>query len=98
MQKIEHTLERGNASECLAWCSENRFNLKRTKSILEFSLRKQEFIELARRRDLMNAIAYTRKHFGQWWDTNAREIEQVSALLAIGPDTKIDIYRVKSVL
>ena len=49
----------------LAWCAENRSALKKIKSTLEFELRLQEFIELARMstaESLQEAIAHARKH------------------------------------
>ena len=49
----------------LAWCSENKTSLRKIKSPLEFDLRLQEFIELARTRStesIKEAIAYARKH------------------------------------
>ncbi|KAN0059632.1 GID complex subunit containing RING finger motif [Thecaphora frezii] len=49
----------------LAWCSENKTMLRKIKSPLEFDLRLQEYIELARIRtpkSIKEAIAYLRRH------------------------------------
>ncbi|KDN49232.1 hypothetical protein K437DRAFT_267483 [Tilletiaria anomala UBC 951] len=57
-----------NKSTCaaaLAWCAENKAALKKIKSTLEFELRLQEFIELARLstpESLQEAILYARRH------------------------------------
>ncbi len=83
--KIRSLLMEGKASECLLWCSENRALLKKSNCPLEFMLRRQEFIELSRSRDLHGAMAYARKHFPAFGETNAAEIEQCLALLAIQP-------------
>lgn len=89
---VRSSLINGSATECLAWCSENRSLLKKIKSPLEFMLRRQEFIELARRRDLGTCILYARKHFTAFIEGNETEIEQVIALLAIRPCTQTHPY------
>lgn len=87
-RRIEESLLCHCAADCLAWCSENRAVLKKNKSPLEFVLRRQEFIELTRSRDLLGAISYARKHFPAFIESNEREIEQAFALLAIGYPTQ----------
>jgi len=61
---------------------------------LEFSLREQEFIELARERRSQDAIAYAKKHLTPWQETHMKELSQVMALLAFPPDTKCQPYKV----
>ncbi|KAL7752881.1 GID complex subunit containing RING finger motif [Sorochytrium milnesiophthora] len=92
-RKTERSLERYSCTECLAWCADNKSNLKRIKSSLEFNLRMQEFIELARQRQLTAAIAYAKKHFEAWTDTHLRDIQQVMALLAFPPTTQCQPYK-----
>ncbi|KAF2175274.1 protein FYV10 [Zopfia rhizophila CBS 207.26] len=47
--KIEKSLREGHrTNEALAWCAENRQNLKKAGSALEFELRLQQYIELVR--------------------------------------------------
>lgn len=87
-------MKSGIATECLAWCSENRTSLKKIKSPLEFILRRQEYIELIRVEELSSAIAYARKHFPPFMEGNEREIEQAFALLAIPADTATTPYSV----
>ncbi|KAF9428855.1 GID complex subunit containing RING finger motif [Podila epigama] len=91
--KIEQALNRYSCTECLQWCNENKSNLKKIKSTLEFSLREQEFIELARERRSQDAIAYSKKHLTPWQETHMKEISQVMALLAFPPDTKCQPYK-----
>lgn len=87
LRRVRGALEGGHAAECLAWCSENRASLRRGDSPLEFMLRRQEFVELARRRALAEAVAYAQKHFPAFAQSNALEVEQALALLAVSPAT-----------
>jgi macrophage erythroblast attacher len=91
---VERQLNERSTSECLLWCFENRPHLKKSQSPLEFYLRRQTYIELARKRELMQAIQYAKKFFPPWLDQYRREIEQVMALLAIPPDTQAEPYKV----
>jgi macrophage erythroblast attacher len=56
---------RPSCGAALAWCSENKATLRKIRTPLEFNLRMQEFIELARVRtseSIRDAIAYARRH------------------------------------
>ena len=103
-RKIEESLRAKSCGECLQWCVENRSHLKRQKSPLEFWLRVQEFVEMVRVRDLMGALVYARKYFGQWvkGDECGRsgggggyldEVREVMGLLAFPVSTKVPKYR-----
>ncbi len=94
MMGIEAKLVDHSTAESLLWCFENRPHLKKIQSPLEFHLRRQSFVELARKRDLQQAIAYAKKFFPPWLDAHRRDIEKCMALLAIGPSTRTDPYRV----
>lgn len=61
---------------------------------LEFELRLQEFIELARARKLMDAIAYQKKHLIQWQESHSAQIKQAAALLAYTPKSAFGPYKV----
>lgn len=67
------------------------------QSTLEFDLRLQEYIELARIRDTMVAITYMNKHLIQWKDTHLKQIREASALLAYPPGTPPGRYKVSVV-
>lgn len=64
---------------------------------LEFLLRKQEYIELCRKRDVEGAIAYSRKSLAPWASTHMRDLQQVMTLLAFGETTGVTVYRVSTV-
>ncbi|KAF9183499.1 Golgi transport complex subunit 4 [Haplosporangium sp. Z 767] len=91
--KVEQALMRQSCTECLQWCKENGSNLKKLKSTLEFSLRVQEFIELARDRRSQEAISYAKKHLTSWQGTHMKEISHVMGLLAFPPETKCHPYK-----
>ncbi|KAI0035485.1 macrophage erythroblast attacher isoform 1 [Vararia minispora EC-137] len=63
------------------------------QSTLEFDLRLQEFIELARARRQTEAIAYSQKYFPNWQETHLPQIQQASALLAYPPTTRCSPYK-----
>ncbi|TFK34451.1 CTLH/CRA C-terminal to lish motif domain-containing protein [Crucibulum laeve] len=93
IQRIEGALEQHSCTEALAWCSENKAALRKIKSTLEFELRLQEYIELSRSRNMLEAIAYSKKHLVPWQDTHLAQIEQASALLAFPPNTRCPSYK-----
>ncbi|KXN82201.1 Macrophage erythroblast attacher [Leucoagaricus sp. SymC.cos] len=93
IKRIEDALARHSCTEALAWCSENKAALRKIKSTLEFELRLQEFIELARQRRNVEAIAYTKKHLVQWQETHFEEIKRASALFAFPPTTTCGPYK-----
>ncbi|CAO3679601.1 unnamed protein product [Rhizopus stolonifer] len=92
-EKIEQALENHNCKECLVWCSENRSSLKKTKSTLEFNLRLQEHIELARASKGLEAIVYAQKHLAAWKATEDVRIGQAMGLLAYKSDTRCQPYK-----
>ncbi|CAK5261883.1 unnamed protein product [Mycena citricolor] len=85
VRRIEKALEQHSCAEALVWCSENKSALRKMKSTLEFDLRLQEFIELARALKYKEAIAYSHKYLVPWKETHAEQIMQVSALLCFQP-------------
>lgn len=93
LDEIVRHLNEHSTSECLLWCFENRAHLKKNSSPLEFFLRRQTYIEHARKRDLTIAITYAKRFFPAWIDLYKKEIEQVMALLAISPETEVEPYR-----
>ncbi|KIL00322.1 hypothetical protein PAXRUDRAFT_821780 [Paxillus rubicundulus Ve08.2h10] len=93
IHRIERALCQHSCTEAIAWCSENKTALRKIKSTLEFELRLQEYIELARTRKTQEAIAYSKKHLILWQETHLQQIMQASALLAVQPSTTCGQYR-----
>ena len=72
--------------------------LRKAKNTLEFDLRLQEFIELVREGNNMDAIAYSTKYLAPWSDSAAhrKQITQACTLLAFPPSTTCGPYKVSS--
>lgn len=98
IRRIENSLKSHCCTEALTWCSENKAALRKAKSTLEFDLRLQEYIELARTKKAVEAIAYLRKHLIPWQDTHLSDIRKASALLAFPPSTTCVPYKVSPLL
>ncbi|KAL1936527.1 hypothetical protein VTP01DRAFT_661 [Rhizomucor pusillus] len=92
-EKVEEALRNHSCKECLHWCSENRSSLKKQNSTLEFNLRLQEYIELARAGKGLDAIQYAQKYLSPWQSTEFKRIQEAMALLAFKSDTKCQPYK-----
>jgi hypothetical protein len=66
------------------------------QSKLEFKLRLQEFIELVREEQMMEAVTYARKYLASWGSTNMKELQQAMATLAFKSNTDCASYKVGS--
>jgi hypothetical protein len=64
------------------------------QSTLEFDLRLQEYIELARRGRKEDAIVHSKKHLISWQETHLAQIQSASTLLAFPPTTNCGPYKV----
>ncbi|KAJ7266891.1 CTLH/CRA C-terminal to lish motif domain-containing protein [Mycena haematopus] len=93
IKRIECALSRHSCTEALAWCGENKTALRKMKSTLEFDLRLQEYIELARAGRRPEAIDYSKKYLVSWQETHLDQIQQALALLAVRPDTSYGRYK-----
>ncbi|KAK7039554.1 CTLH/CRA C-terminal to lish motif domain-containing protein [Favolaschia claudopus] len=93
IKRIESALGRHSCTEALAWCSENKTALRKMKSTLEFDLRLQEYIELARAGRRQEAIDYSKKYIAPWHETHLDQIQQAITLLAVRPDTSYGRYK-----
>ncbi|KAI6669095.1 hypothetical protein NL676_003980 [Syzygium grande] len=92
--KVIDALQNKEVGPALAWCGENKSRLKKSKSIFEFQLRLQEFVELVRAENSMRAIAYARKYLAPWGSTHMKELQRVMATLAFRSNTECATYKV----
>lgn len=86
--RIRDSLLNQSVVEALAWCNDNKKELRKTESKLEFMLRFQQYIELVRSQSsakLTEAIAHAKKHLIPYRATFPREVQQVCGLLAFPP-------------
>ncbi|KAK3302404.1 CTLH/CRA C-terminal to lish motif domain-containing protein [Chaetomium strumarium] len=94
MSKIRKSLQGGEVQEALAWCNENKKELRRMQSSLEFMLRCQQYIDMMRSgpQAKMLAINHARKYIYPYADTHPEEVRNMAGLLAYMPDTDIEPY------
>lgn len=74
----------------------NHFNGMQSK--FEFQLRLQEFIELVRADNHLQAITYARKYLAPWGATHMKELQRVMATLAFKSSTECPKYKVSLIL
>ncbi|KAF4589755.1 negative regulation of gluconeogenesis [Ophiocordyceps camponoti-floridani] len=90
MSRIREALLGGSVTDALAWCTENKKELRKMESKLEFMLRYQQYIELIRTQSqpkLMEAIAHAKKHLIPYSTTYSKQVQQACGLLAYPPDS-----------
>ncbi|PRW44610.1 macrophage erythroblast attacher [Chlorella sorokiniana] len=92
-QSVVDALRAHNCGPALAWCEEQRPRLRKAKSKLEFKLRVQEFVELVRAGQQLEAIAYARRHLAPWASQYLPELQRAAALLAFQAGTQCAPYK-----
>jgi macrophage erythroblast attacher len=87
-------LEHHSLVEALTWATDNKAFLKRIGSKLEFALRTQEYIEIARSRNYSECLKYAKGTLSCFVEGESmHELMPVAGLLAIAPDTLLDKYQ-----
>ncbi|XP_074598943.1 E3 ubiquitin-protein transferase Katazuke [Brevipalpus obovatus] len=92
-RQVEESLLRKETATCLNWCHDYKSKLRKIKSSLEFNLRQQEFIELVRRNQRLEAIKHARKYLSNVEDMQQKDLQHVMGLLAFTPETAIEPYK-----
>lgn len=92
-QRVVEGLRAHDCGLALAWCEEHRARLRKARSRLEFKLRVQEFVELVRAGQQLEAIAYARRHLAPWAGQHMQELQRAAALLAFQAGTQCAPYR-----
>ncbi|KAF7558698.1 hypothetical protein G7046_g5456 [Stylonectria norvegica] len=101
MTRIREALINGSVTEALAWCTDNKKELRKMESKLEFNLRFQQYVELVRTQSpskVTEAIAHAKKHLIPYRATFPRRVKQACGLLAFPPNspaslTYADLYK-----
>jgi len=91
-KEVEEALARQDTSKCLAWCHDNKSKLRKMKSTLEFNVRLQEFIELIKRREKLEAVKHAQKYMNTEDPDQLAIVQKGCALLAFGPDANTQIH------
>ncbi|XP_062230833.1 protein MAEA homolog [Phragmites australis] len=93
-KRVIDSLQNKEIAPALAWCAENKSRLKKSKSKLEFLLRLQEFVELVKAKNFIQAIAYARKYLAPWGATHMKELQRVTATLVFRSSTNCATYKI----
>jgi hypothetical protein len=81
IQKILISLQSRDINEALGWCNTNKSKLTKINSNIRFKLLKQQFLEIYKTGNIIEAVKYARENFKEV--TNPKEIEEIMILLAI---------------
>ncbi|XP_059171644.1 E3 ubiquitin-protein transferase MAEA-like [Physella acuta] len=81
-KEIEDALAKSDTKPCLSWCIDNRSKLRKMKSTLEFTVRKQEFVELIREDKRLDAIKHARKYFSSVEANQVGDVQKLMGMLA----------------
>lgn len=92
-REVEQSLQAGDITKCLAWCHDNKSKLRKMKSNLEFNVRLQEFIELVKAGDRLEAVRHAKKHLASEEQCHLDIVQQGMGLLAFPLDTLIQPYK-----
>uniref|UniRef100_M8B067 Macrophage erythroblast attacher n=1 Tax=Aegilops tauschii TaxID=37682 RepID=M8B067_AEGTA len=92
-KRVIDSLRNKEIAPALAWCAENKSRLKKSKSKLEFLLRLQEFVELVKAKNFLQAISYARKYLAPWGSTHMKELQRVTATLVFRSSTNCAQYK-----
>jgi macrophage erythroblast attacher len=92
-REVEKDLAQHNTNKCILWCIDNKSKLRKINSDIEFKLRQQEFIELIRKGERLNAVKHAQKYFQAFEQDQLPEIKKSMALLAFPLNTELEPYR-----
>lgn len=91
-REVEKDLAQHNTAKCILWCIDNKSKLRKINSDIEFKLRQQEFIELIRKDERLNAVRHAQKFFPAFEQDQLLEIKKTMALLAFPLNTDLEPY------
>ncbi|KAL5611891.1 hypothetical protein BROUX41_000540 [Berkeleyomyces rouxiae] len=91
--KIRTSLQNHSVTEALAWCSENKKDLRKMSCSLEFMLRYQQYIEILRAGDetrFVKALQHNRKYLIPFHKQYPTAVMQACGLFAYRPEPDED--------
>lgn len=86
IQKILENLHRKDITDALKWCVTNKSKLAKINSSIEFKLLKQQFLEIYKKGNLIEAVKFARENFANLG--NHDEIKEIMILLAVKPELR----------
>jgi len=81
IQKIINCIKAKDVNEALNWCNTNKSKLSKINSDIRFKLLKQQFLEIYKSGNIIDAVKFARENFSSL--NNHKEIKEVMVLLAI---------------
>ncbi|XP_059489657.1 E3 ubiquitin-protein transferase MAEA isoform X2 [Neocloeon triangulifer] len=92
-REVEQSLAEHQTAKCLAWCHDNKSKLRKLKSSMEFNIRIQEFVELIRSNNRMDAVKHARKYLSPYEDDQLASFKRCMALFILPGDTQLSPYK-----
>ncbi len=83
IQKILDSFGKKDLSEALSWCNTNKSKLTKLNSNIRFKILKQQFLEIFKNSNKIEAVKFARENFVGIAEENLKEISEVMLLLAI---------------
>ena len=83
IQKILDNFIRRDLTEALSWCNTNKSKLTKINSNIRFKLLKQQFLEILKSGNMIEAVKFARENFAGFAEENMKEVSEVMLLLAV---------------
>ena len=93
-REVEESLVREELDKVMAWCHDNKSRLRKLKSSLEFQVRLQEYLELVKRGQKLEAVKHAKKFLCTETELeHLAVVQQAMGLLAFSSSTQIQPYK-----
>lgn len=92
IQKILQNLHKKDIGDALKWCTTNKNKLTKINSNIEFKLLKQQYLEIYKKGNNLEAVKFARENFSNL--TNYEEIKEIMLLLAVKPELVNKIQKI----
>ena len=93
-REVEESLVREELDKVMAWCHDNKSRLRKLKSSLEFQVRLQEYLELVKKGQKLEAVKHAKKFLCTETELeHLAVVQQAMGLLAFSSSTQIQPYK-----
>ena len=92
IQKILNSIKAKDVTEALNWCNTNKSKLTKINSNIRFKLLKQQFLEIYKTGNSLEAVKFSRENFSGL--NNHNEIQEVMILLAVKKEISIKLPKI----
>ena len=77
-------MHKKDIGDALKWCATNKNKLTKLNSNIEFKLLKQQYLEIYKKGNNLEAVKFARENFANL--TNFDEVKEIMILLAVKPE------------